>query len=271
MSVEKTTGLDISLIKDSFSQYIVSPLNAFGLGGFVFDIEGDTTINLTAEITDHYIENNSAIQDHIAIKPQKISLHNYVGEVVYRLDNTTNTPTQNVTQKLTVLNEYVPILSAAATQAYNLSQSNNLIDTLTNSFNKSNIQSTVSSAASLWENIKNLAPTTSKQQQAYMFFKALFEQKILVSLQTPFEFISNLAIEAIAATQTEDSKYISDFSITLKKIRTVSSATVVFNPDDFFGSAAAQIQGVVNQGNTQGQSVTAPTTMGGYQNLIGIQ
>lgn len=271
MSVEKATSIDLSLIKDSFSKYIVSPLNAFGLGGFVFDIEGDTTINLNAEITDHYIENNNAIQDHIAIKPQKISLHNYVGEVVYRLDNSTNTPVQKLTQKLTILNEYVPILSAAATQTKSLLESKDIIGTLTNSFNKTNIQSTISSAASLWENIKNLTPTNSKQQKAYMFFKALFEQKILVSLQTPFEFISNLAIESITAMQTEDTKYISDFSITLKKIRTVSSATVAFNPNDFFGKAATQIQGVINQGNTQGQTVAAPTTASGYESLMGLR
>ena len=64
---------DAQLLIDSLKQYVVTPLNAFGVGGFVFDSEGDTTVNLSADITDHYLEDNTSVQDHIAIKPKRVT------------------------------------------------------------------------------------------------------------------------------------------------------------------------------------------------------
>jgi hypothetical protein len=51
------------------------------IAGFIFDIEGTTQHNLISDITDHYVEDNTAIQDHIALKPLTITLKNYHGEV----------------------------------------------------------------------------------------------------------------------------------------------------------------------------------------------
>ena len=49
--------------------------------GFLFNILGEEVVTLTADATDHYVEDNSAIQDHIALKPITITLHGYIGEV----------------------------------------------------------------------------------------------------------------------------------------------------------------------------------------------
>jgi hypothetical protein len=208
---------DLQLISDSFKQYIVTPLNAFGVGGFVFDNEGDTTLNLSADITDHYTEDNKSVQDHIAIKPKRVTLKGYVGELVYRDGNTDGGTIQKVTQKLTVVSSFLPTLSAAATQATALIKSareGNL------SLGNVSLES-VNKVLDLWGLAKNLAPSATRQMQAYMYFKALYEQKILCSLQTPYEFLSNMAIESIIAVQPENTKFISDFTITLKQIRTV--------------------------------------------------
>lgn len=209
------TNLD--LILNDFSSYLVSPANAFGLAGFLFDIEGEGRAELRSEITDHYLEDNTAIQDHIAVRPKRFTLKGYVGEVVFRQDESSNTFLQKAVQKLTVLNGVLPVLSAATQQAKSILDSGSL---------SSLPLSGLPQAADYFSIAKNMTSGTTKQQQAYQYFKALWEQKILFSVQTPFEFVANMAIESITAIQSENSKYISDFSIVLKQIRTVSELSV---------------------------------------------
>ncbi len=43
------------------NKYIVKPKNAKGIGGFVFDYEGETNVTFQADITDHYLETNDAV------------------------------------------------------------------------------------------------------------------------------------------------------------------------------------------------------------------
>jgi len=211
---------DFDILAQNFTQYVVTPLNAFGLGGFVFDVEGDTSHNLNSEISDHYLEDNSAVQDHWAIRPKRITLKRYVGELTYQQDETIVTQAQQVVRKLTILNSYLPVLSQGAQQIKDLK--NISFDTLKESV----ASQTINKITDYWAFVKNLAGLTSKQQQAYQYLKALQEGKILVSVQTPFEFLNNMAIESITAIQQEGSKYVADFSITLKQIRFAQLITV---------------------------------------------
>jgi len=233
-------------LSQSFSGYVVTPLNAFGLAGFVFDVEGETIHNLSAEITDHWTESNYAVQDHIAIKPKKIILRNYVGELVDRQNNDSNTTLQQVARKLTTIGSYLPKLSSASTQAYNLlntkKASLSFDDALANTVN-------------IYSIFKNLNPPVPRQQQAYQFFKALMEQKILVAVQTPFEYATNMAIESVVATQPEGSRFISDFSITLKEIRLAKTGSTPFSAafaKQTDPSNAIQSATEVNAGKIQG-------------------
>jgi hypothetical protein len=245
------TTLDFNSLASDLSKYVVAPLNAFGLGGFVFDIEGETVTNLSTEITDHYLEDATVVQDNIAVHPTRVTLKNYVGEVVYRRDGSTNTFLQQLTQKLTILNQYVPEAAAGAQQAANIfnqtDPANGVIGSL---FSSSNIG--LSDVVDLWALTKNLLASSSRQVQAYQYFKSLMTQKILVGIQTPHEFLTNMAIESIAARQPDDTKDMSDFTITLKQIRIAKTAFVPFNASDYQGAAAAQAAPTVNSTNVQG-------------------
>lgn len=213
------TNFDI--ISNSLNSYVVRPVNAFGLGGFIFDIEGETEVNLSAEITDHFMEDGTTVQDHVAIKPKRVRLKNYVGEVTFNQDGNTQTLIQKAVQKLTVLNQVAPTLSRAAQQIFNLKKTDLSVAGVTQFVSSL----TVNRVADYWALAKNLVQNQDKQTQAYMYLKALMEQKIVVSLQTPFEFMSSMMIESIVAVQQENSKFISDFTVTLKEIRTAEMIT----------------------------------------------
>lgn len=226
--VDFTSTIDnLNALTTSLNQYVVTPLNAFGLGGYVFDIEGEARAELASDITDHFVEDNSFIQDHIATKPKRITLRNYVGELVYVApNNATNTGLVQAVQKLTELTAIAPQLTASATQAYNII--NQQIS------GQNTLGTTIAAAANTGANIfgllKNLiSAQANKQQAAYQYFKALRDAKMIFSIQTPFEFMTNMAIENIVAIQPEDSIYISNFIITMKEIRTASTSTVKVN------------------------------------------
>lgn len=252
-----------AILTNALNNYIVRPSNAFGLGGFVFDIEGETTINLRTEITDHYLEDNTTVQDHIAVKPKKVTLKSYVGELVYRPEGNETTFVEKAVRKLTVLNSFLPELTSAS-QAIKDLRSKDVRSVIDNV--GSNITSqTINKAVDYYSLARNILNTDNKQQQAYMYFKALMEQKIIVSLQTPFEYVSNMAIESITAYQGEDSKFISDFTITLKEIRTVellgadigaSQYTTKEGLGDRYQERAGTQNGIVeNLGNVSGADV----------------
>jgi len=63
------------------NKFVVKTASSFGISGFVFDIREDENITLKADITDHFVEDNSTIQDHISLKPIKISLRGFVGDL----------------------------------------------------------------------------------------------------------------------------------------------------------------------------------------------
>lgn len=244
-------------LANNFQQYIVSPLNAFGLGGFPFDIQGDETVNLTADITDHYTESNDTIQDHIAIRPKKITLKSYVGELKYTVDPDGNTPTQALGQKLTEISSYLPALAAGEQQAVSL------IGGVSANGVVSNFNSITNNAANIYALVQNTITPQTRQQQAYAFFKALMQTKTLVSVQTPFEFMSMMAIESVVGFQPEDSISVTHFTVTLKEIRIASTQVEATTTN---GGPAPAATGATQQ---QAQQATTNATSGVDPSVLG--
>ena len=248
----------LSSLIGNFNQYIVTPLNAFGLGGFVFDVEGETITEITTDITDHFVENNSAIQDHIGVKPVEIVLRSYVGELVYRLDNNTDTLIQNVVQKLTAVSAYLPQLADAAVQVKSALDGNYSLASISNL----SVSDITNAGTNIWGFIQNIVPPTTRQQQAYLYLKALAQQKILFSVQTPFEFINNMAIKSITAVQDETTKFVSDFTIRMKQMRFATTLEQPFNPGDYQPVSFDQNAPVTQNGKLPGSDpeLSAPSS-----------
>lgn len=239
-------------ISENFSQYIVAPIAQFGLAGFRFDIEGSTETSLTADITDHYVEDNSTLQDHIAIRPERLVLNSVVGEQVFVDGLEIVSDAQELLRKLIVLDAYLPELTRGAEQARELAQTD-FLDLSADSLD---------SLQNLWELTRNLNPGATRQQQSYLYFKALFQQRIPIAVQTPYGYMVNMAIEGVTATQGEETIYISSFTLTLKKIRTASLQLVAFDPSKYQSRGAEQRAPQTNNGSTNGENVSTLFILG---------
>lgn len=238
---EDQTKIDFKAIKSSYDNYIVRPINAFGIAGFEFSVPRETTITLKAAITDHYVEDNQAVQDHIAIKPASVVLTGFVGELVDEA-GAKQSVVSEVARKLTTLSAYIPTLEAAASQTKALLAGEQL-----------SLENITGTASDLWNLTKSLNPNSTAIEQAYLYFKAVFEQKIFVGLETPFEFFPNMAVEQIIAIEPEDSNTIADFSITLKQIRVAQTQLVDFEKENYQERTAQQAEPVKEQGKAIGE------------------
>lgn len=264
--------------------YIVAPLNAFGMGGLVFDVPGEARAQLANEITDHYAEDNQALNDQIAIKPKRITLKGYVGELVYTAETTSTDILQTVTQKLTSLSAYLPGLSASVQQAQQL-----LANPESSDITLISAAGQLPGAANIYGIVKNFlgsTGSTSRQQAAYNYFDACRIGKILMGIQTPWEFLTNMAVESIDAIQDEETQYITDFAVTFKQMRIAQTKTAQ-NPltgnggavtGKTFSQTVAELQGsaTTSQGVVPGAAVgpvnpsSLLSNLGPVSNMVGV-
>jgi len=223
----------------------------------LFHYEGEQTAALESDITDHYIEDNTAIQDQIALRPVMVTTHGFIGELNDVVP--INSPIlQAALQKLTVLTAYTPELTTAALIAYN------------QAFQAYQIgASAVNSAISAWSSINGtggenvigpggissntvnifngqVANNQTKQQVAFQQFYAYWQARWLFTVQTPWAVFQNMAIQRMRAIQSAETNVITDFEVSFKMIRTAASA--VTTPAVMEGRAANQASGPVNQG-----------------------
>lgn len=210
---------------------------------FLFDYEGEQTVSIESDITDHYIEDNTAIQDQISLKPEIVTTHGFIGEL-----NDVPPPAlailKAVADKLTIIDGYTPVLTETALIAY--AEAFQLYQIGVNAAN---------AAVSAWSSINNLAtgsdgqsvigneglitaPNQNNQQTAFQQFYGFWQNRTLFTVQTPWAVFQNMAIYKLRAIQDDQTRMITDFDVTFKRIRT--AATVAVNPALFAGQAIAQ-------------------------------
>ena len=201
----------------SASNTLVSVVGTVGIAGFVFDIADDDMIELDADITDHYVENGTAVQDHIALRPERVTVRGLVGEYRHIVEGK-QTKLEKATQKLTTLASYLPPLSQAASAIYKGLQGKNESASLALFGSVNNITNT---AMDLYRAYRNVNLPQTEQQKAFIYFEALRNSRALFTIQTPFRYYTDMAIESIRATQSGFSRDQSDFEISFKKMRFV--------------------------------------------------
>ena len=177
---------------------------------YIFDTRGDEEVTLESDITDNWVEDNSTMQDHIGLKPMSITLTGYVGE----LKTTPRTEIQAVQQTSSSIMQAVsPLLPKLTTQAQYIF---NRTEEMYNVYKKAN-----ETEERLEGTLKKIPvpEEASKQQQAFGRFYEMWATRQLSTIYTPFGAFTSMAIETINAKQGEDSAWISEFSVTFKKIR----------------------------------------------------
>jgi hypothetical protein len=233
------------------NKFIVRPKTAKGIAGFVFDYDGDSTVTLSSEITDHYLESNDPIQDHIAQKPVRITLRGFVSELAQKAPEGIVGALSTIQNKLTAVPAYIGRYTPGAVQG--IQKGINAAQATVNEINLglSKVQNIVSFLPTL---LPSSSPRQTKQQAAFAQLASLWESRQIFTVETPFRYFDAMAIESLSFLQPEDTRDWCDITVTMKQLRFVETRTIS-SSSVFSGRSAIQRQGKANQGKTQGTPI----------------
>lgn len=207
----------------------------------LFHYEGEQTASLISDITDHYVEDNTAISDQIALHPEEVTTHGYIGEL-NDVPPAALAAIQAIADKLTVISAYTPGLSETALLAY--AEAFQLYQVGLN---------LVNSSVAAWSSINGTGgesvisgndafpiarePNQNRQQEAFQQFYGYWRNRQLFTVQTPWAVYQNMAIKSLRAIQSEETSVVTDFEITFKLMRFASTQS---NLPSLQGRAATQ-------------------------------
>lgn len=227
----------VDLASTSGEMFLVAPENMRN-ETYLFDTRSDEEISLDSDITDHWVEANYTIQDHIGLKPIQITLSGYVGELKNTSDNTIEKIVKTVTPPLDSLSPFLPKITSQAQYIFNRA---NEVYGIYEKANK-----TVNRFEDVMKEIP--VPEVSKQQQAFGKFYEIWKTRQLCTIYTPFGAYNSMAILKIQARQSEESAYYSDFSITFKQIRIADKISVYKDTKKSKGRTAKTLSKKVDKG-----------------------
>lgn len=224
--VQNITTFNPSQFVDSKISALLSPKGAKGIVGWEFDIPKTEDIRISADITDHYTENNSFLNDHIIIKPIEITLTGYIGELVFRpnptLINSILAGAVSFSMMANFISNYTP------SQMAKIEKINNIVTA-----NVSNVALITQQTINVVTKLRGEGFQKTKQEIAYTELKSMMIKKQFLTVQTPWQYFDNLVIKELSFSQDESSNDYSDISITLKEIRISEVKYAKFDQDIF--------------------------------------
>lgn len=231
---------------DDKANVLLRPKSAKGISGFIFDVPDSESIQLNSEITDHYTEDNSFLNDHIVRKPIMISLSGFVGELVFRKPDGVEGAIQELSNRLETVEAYAGDLTPGAVQ------------TAQRAVQKA--QSAVSAINQTLDKVQNVVgffegqgQEETLQQKAFNNLYALWRSAEFITVQTPWRYFDNMVIQSITVQQDGESEEVTDIQVTLKEIRVAQTKTVSYDENIFPVREELQSGEEEDQGIIRGQ------------------
>ena len=239
-------------IKSHISEYFLIGTNQKGdgqypLGRLKMDIIGEETFVADCDVTDHYVESNTAYQDQISLKPKTFTIEGEVGELVWYQKDQDEQGLGQVAQRLEGVISFLPIKSKSFNQMKSkVMKALQWVDTASNVISKLN---TLSDGLS-----------EGKQQSAFVHLCQYRDERTILTIKTPWGFLSGYVITNLKFTQPKETKDKTYISIVFKEIRTTSVHTVPFDSAKYQGNAALENQPLTDNGKTSGvqESILEP-------------
>lgn len=215
----------------------------------LFQYEGENTVSLESEVTEHYSEKNSVLSDNITLKPETITVHGFVGELT---DESPIYPeiVNLLRQKLYTLSAFVPDFSVTALNIINEAI---YAYTIANSL-VSSAQQTLQALGLTATTINGVDVSIQNRQQKYFLqFYNFWLNRTLFTVQTPWAVFNNMVMKSFRAIQSPDTRVITDFEITFKRYYTFDDGltSITLKADNSDGRNVQAVSSEVSQGVQQ--------------------
>lgn len=234
-----------------------------GIGGWVFDIPTGESIDLDADITDHYVESGSFVTDHVVLKPITITLKGFKGELIYSAPkkNTLTGILSNATSLLAAVPAYFgPLTPGAATK----------IGVITNTakYAAGQIEAIKKRGSNLIKYFSGEDDTANLQQRAFIELQSLWYSKQVMNVQTPWGFYQNMIIQHVTPKQDESSNDYTDFTVTLKEMRFADVKITTFDSGSYIDAQKIQAAEAAKNGQVQGADKGPSIAKGTFANDV---
>lgn len=244
-----------SLFKKSVNvgEAVVNILGNFGIAGFRFHVPISEQVTMQNDITDYYVETNSAVQDHIARKPTVITLTGLVGEYFYSV-NEIEGMLALVTPTLSLVKQFLPRLTPATQQNKTKKALNEQAKVEQGELivGGVEVEKRQFNGMDLFKLFQDLYKLKFAQTRAYYFFEALFKSRSILSIETSWQRLDNVIIQNMHAIRDSNAD-ITDFTLTFKQISIAESVSE--NAANAAGRLAQQQAAVTNKGVDKGEEV----------------
>lgn len=238
-----------------------------------FDIIKEHTISFSNSITDYYLEDNTAIQDHISHAPLTITLSGMRGELTY-------TPSDTDIQKELQTAKAITVSRDRLTQASKLRPLNMFLPPVSNAMSLArNVATYVANSIARYDGIFKswsntnyglnqyqgigFSQTNTKLEEVCAKLRSLSANNTALIVQTPYQSFQDMYIESVTLTQGEQN-YVTDIQVTLKQLRFAEVTTT--KPDENVMSQYTAYQRVKDEQNGKAGSKYQDNSMI-YDNL----
>lgn len=225
-------------------------------GGWVFDIPTGESEDFESDVTDHFTESGSFINDQIVNKPIRVSLSGLIGELVWKKPS----------GALGALNQIAGRLSQVAAYAGNYSPG--FVSKIQGIVGKAQTVAAladnyITQAQNAVKSVSSLAGNqASAQKKAYDNISFLWKQKTIFTVTTPWAKHTAMVITAMGFRQDQDSDDYSTVTITLKEFRFAQTKLSIFKGGDT-NVNAIQTSEPVSQGTAGSNQTFLKSAAGG--------
>lgn len=207
---------------------------------FIFDVKKEYKLNLSSDITDHYVEDNVAIQDHIGLKPIILEVVGSIGEIALSevIDKEKNSrkiageigvgETQNNAKgnifnsvdaylgRMGSLSSFTPNIINQSLDIYNTAKFGYATVSKIINLDK---QDKIKSGFDYTEDYDEETIKITKQFGYIDWFKTQWWNRASFTIVTPYGVLTDMYILDLSASQPENTRYVTNLSIKFKQIR----------------------------------------------------
>ena len=234
------------------SAALITPQEDVGFNGWLFHIPKDDNIEFSSQITDHYVESNKSVQDHVALAPIEYTVSGLIGELNWKnVYDKSKKQIDEIQNRLPILSILTPELTAQALQVFNAV--NKAYDTA----KKLEEMSTDDNTPEVYEKFLQQAKKgftnennkLNEQQLAVNYFFWAWKSRKLFKVQTPWRIFDNMIIKSCRASQSESGKTVTNITLTFKQLNIIDWQIV--NKKSKMARNNVQAQSQVDKGTSR--------------------
>lgn len=229
----------------------VNILGATGIAGFKFHVPQTESVRFESEVTDHYTDTNSAIQDHIARKPVTITVSGLVGDYFYSVNQIEDflaliTPTITLVKEL--IPQFTPIIkflkNRKASENYEINEKGQIVKST---------EKTQFNGFDLFSLFQSLYKIKSAQARAFIFFEALWKSRATFSVETTWKRYDNMVVVSIQPKRDNNAD-ITEFTATFKQINTTQTKTETI--EEYYNRVEQMKSASIDKGKDKGTKIS---------------